>query len=196
MSRWSGVADGMMVVRPIYDIWIDETWKEFGVLLSTYQTIDQLYCISELVWRNTFDLIPMDAHTTGRKWALQSSGKNLRWETVGLIFSGVGVSAAGLSDWDTVFVLTKGRIKDRPTLVRKLRDAIELIVGLCRECECTNELFASLLVSKSPIDYLPNNDHYTDTTIKYESAVLLEMIRGDTCKCLTIATRFCHFLTL
>lgn len=147
MSRWFEIADGMMVLRPVYEIWLQKIWQEYGTLLSTYETLDELYPLSELVWRNTMDSIPLDAHTTGRKWAESSTGKNLRWETVGLIFSGVGLLAGGLSDWDIIFTTTKDRIKDRPTLVRKMRDGIEDCIGFSRDCECTNELFACLLVS-------------------------------------------------
>lgn len=147
MSRWFEIADGMMVLRPVYDIWIQEIWSEFGDLLSTFKTVEDLYGLSQLVWRNTMVSLPIDAHTSGKKWALLSTGKNLRWETVGLIFSGVGVLAGNLSDWDVIFTSTKDKIKDRPTLVNKMRDMMELVIGFCRDSECTNELFACLLVS-------------------------------------------------
>ena len=148
LSRWFEIADGMMVLKPVYDIWLQEIWDEFGSLLSSFKTIDELYSLSELVWRNTLEPIHHDAHTTGRKWALLSTGRSLRWETIGLIFSGVGVLAGGLSDWDVIFTTTKDKIKDRSTLVRRMRDGMEDTINICRECESTNELFACLLVSK------------------------------------------------
>jgi hypothetical protein len=146
MTRWFEIADGMMVIRPVYEIWLREIRNEFGNLLSSYKTTEELYGLSEMVWRNTLESIPLDANTTGKKWALLATGKNLRWETVGLIFSGVGVLAGSLSDWDTIFTSTKRKVKDRPTLVRNMRDAMEDCITFSRECESTNEQFACLLV--------------------------------------------------
>lgn len=148
MSRWFEIADGLMVLRPVYGIWSDEIVKEFGTLLSSSTTAEELYGFSELVWRNTLGTMPLDAHTTGTKWALLSTGRNLRWETIGLIFSGVGVLSGSLSDWDPIFTVMKDMVKDRHTLVRRMRKVVDLCIGFCKECESINELFACLLVRR------------------------------------------------
>lgn len=173
MSRWFEIADGMMIIRPVYDIWMREIWNEFGPLLKSFKSVKDLYGFSELVWRNTLDSMPLDAYTTGRKWALLGTGRNLRWETVGLIFSGVGVLGSSLGDRDAIFTVTG--VKDRSIFARTMRDAVESCIGFCRESECTNEGFACLL---------------------YESAVLLESLRGDTCKCCVIGFLFRGILDL
>lgn len=157
LEREFEIADGVTVTRPIYSIWIREIRREFGDLLANVTSEADLYGLSQLVWHNTNT--PWRAsHATGTQWALLSTGKNLRWETVGLIFSLTGILVGSLSDWDAMFTCWRDTIKDRPTLARKLRDTVETCISFCKECETINDLFACLL---------------------FESTCLLGSVRGD-----------------
>ncbi|GAB7354732.1 hypothetical protein MBLNU459_g5146t1 [Dothideomycetes sp. NU459] len=157
LEREFEIADGIMITRPIYYIWIKEIHRHFDTTLASVTDQTDLYVLSELVWRNTYE--PWHAcHLSGTEWATLASGQNLRWETVGLIFSVIGILASGLSDWDAIFTGMRDKIKDRRTLVRRMRDVVETCVSFCKECETINDLFVCLI---------------------YESTVLLESIRGE-----------------
>ncbi|KAL1303658.1 hypothetical protein AAFC00_007013 [Neodothiora populina] len=159
LTRWYGIADGLTIPRPIYNIHIRGIRALFEASVSEHNSDEELYCLSELLWQNTLNSIPVDANTTGPAWARSTTGNYLRWETVGLIFSGVGLLSSGLTEWDPVFTTIKSIFKDRKTLMWKTRDAVEACVAFCKECECSNELFVIFL---------------------YESAILSECVRGDT----------------
>lgn len=148
MGRWFEAGDGLLIIKPLYSIWLSEIQREYEQLLSQHTTLDQLYGLSELVWRNTFPPLREDeGNLSPYQYAMMATGRSLRWESVGLIFSCVGILSASLSDWDSFFAENKDRFVDRSTLTRRMRVAVEACISFCKECEIINALFASLLVS-------------------------------------------------
>lgn len=146
MNRWLETGDGILVIKPFYCIWINEIIREFGQVLAQHERVEQLYGLSELVWRNTQVPMRFTGKTSPEQYALMATGNKLRWESLGLIFTGVAILASSLSDWDSFFSENKERLVDRPTFTRRMRVSIEACISYCKECEIMNELFVALLV--------------------------------------------------
>lgn len=105
IQRFFEFCDGIVILQPVYRVWIDELWSEFGKLLIDGKP-EQLRSLSELVWRNTRRSMKVHGKMTAREWATSASGRNLRWEVVGVILSMAGLIAVNLSNWD-VRILSK-----------------------------------------------------------------------------------------
>jgi hypothetical protein len=159
-QRWFDLCDGIMVLQPIYRIWIDELWSEFGRLLQESNP-DQLRSLSELVWRNTRKPMKIHGNMTAREWAKAASGRNLRWEVVGVILSLVGLIAVNLSNWDSIFDSIREKYVDRATFAERMRKASEFCLCFCFESEVLNDIYVCFM---------------------YEDLILVECVKGDTRK--------------
>lgn len=111
-ERWFELCDGIVVIQPVFSVWIDELWAAFGPILSEGRP-EQLRSLSELVWRNTCQPLRVHGNMTAREWAKSASGRNLRWEVVGVVLSLVGLIAVNLSNWDSIFDSIRERFVDR-----------------------------------------------------------------------------------
>ena len=148
---------GILVMQPAYRIWIDELWSEFGRLLLEGNP-DQLRNLSELVWRNTSKPLKVHGQMTPRDWAKSATGRNLRWEVVGVILTLAGLIAINLSNWDSIFDNIRDRFVDRATFAERMRKASEFCLCFCYEAEVLNDLYVCFM---------------------YEDLVLVECLKGD-----------------
>jgi len=133
-QRWFDITDGIMVTRPVFQLWMDELWSEFGRLLQEGDA-DQLRSLSEMVWRNTRKPLKVHGQMTAAEWARSASGRNLRWEVVGMILSMVGLIAVNLSNWDSIFDSIRENFIDRATFADRMRRASEYCLMFCYESE-------------------------------------------------------------
>ncbi|KAK1063367.1 hypothetical protein LTR74_009523 [Friedmanniomyces endolithicus] len=156
-QRWFDLCDGILVMQPAYRIWIDELWSEFGRLLLEGNP-DQLRNLSELVWRNTSKPLKVHGQMTPRDWAKSATGRNLRWEVVGVILTLAGLIAINLSNWDSIFDNIRDRFVDRATFAERMRKASEFCLCFCYEAEVLNDLYVCFM---------------------YEDLVLVECLKGD-----------------
>ncbi|KAM0722660.1 hypothetical protein Q7P37_002101 [Cladosporium fusiforme] len=157
-QRWLDLSESSIVLQPVFRIWFDDMWNEFEDIW-TDPSPEQLYALSEMVWRNTRQSIEVHGNMTPGEWARTATGKNLRWEIIGLILSLVGLVAVNLSDWDSIFDDIRDTVVDRATFAERMRQASELVLCFCYECECLN-------------------DHYI--CFMYEGLMLIELLKGDT----------------
>ncbi|KAK5720374.1 hypothetical protein LTR17_015091 [Elasticomyces elasticus] len=156
-QRWFDLCDGILIMQPAYRIWIDDLWAEFGRLLLEGNT-DQLRNLSELVWRNTRTPMKVHGQMTPREWAKSASGRNLRWEVVGVILTLAGLIAINLSSWDAIFDNIRDRFIDRGTFAERMRKASEFCLCFCYDAEVLNDLYVCFM---------------------YEDLVLVECLKGD-----------------
>jgi len=160
LTRWFEVGDGITLIRPIYGVWIRGIVEQFGTLLSQHERVEDLYALSELVWRNTQRSIAVDGTTSTLDWAALQTGRNLRWETLGALCSAIGLIASDLSEYDSAFSSARARgiAKDRRTMTETMKNAIEETLAFCKYCESITDVYVCIL---------------------YESVLLLESLRGD-----------------
>lgn len=90
IARWFKLNPGGVIIEPFVAQWTSELWKSHHKVLRS-QDPDGLRSLSELLWRNTQTQLKFDNKTTPREWLSMSTGSNLRWEVVGIIFILVGL---------------------------------------------------------------------------------------------------------
>lgn len=82
--RWFDLYDGLIILQPVFRIWFDDLWNEWGPIL-TNGSRSQLLRLSELVWRNTRQPVRTDGNMSAIEWSKNATGRGIRWEVVGLI---------------------------------------------------------------------------------------------------------------
>ena len=156
-ERWFEICDGHIVMQPVFRIWIDEMWNEFGQILVEGNP-HKLQSLSEQVWRNTRRPMKVQGTMTAVEWAKSASGRNLRWEVVGIMLSTVGIIAINLSNWDTIFDSLREGFIDRATFSERMRKASEFCLCFCYESEVLNDIYVSFM---------------------FKDLVLVECLKGD-----------------
>lgn len=156
-ARWFDITDSIVVTRPVFQLWMDEIWSEFGRLLQEGDA-DQLRSMSEMVWRNTRKPLKVHGQMTAAEWARSASGRCLRWEVVGIILSMVGLIAVNFSNWDSIFDSIRENFIDRATFADRMRRASEFCLMFCYESEVLNDIYVCFM---------------------YEDLILVECIKGD-----------------
>ena len=95
---------------------------------------------------------------TAKEWARAASGRNLRWEVVGIILSMVGLVAVNLSNWESIFQSIQEKFVERATFGERMRKAAEFCLCFCYESEVLNDIYVCFM---------------------YEDLVLVECLKGD-----------------
>jgi hypothetical protein len=102
---------------------------------------------------------------SAKEWAKLASGRNLRWEVVGVILSLVGLIAVNLSNWDSIFDSIREKYVDRGTFTARMRKASEYCACFCYVSEVLNDIYVCFM---------------------YEDLILLECVKGDARECLSL----------
>ncbi|CZT25096.1 uncharacterized protein RCC_10825 [Ramularia collo-cygni] len=156
-DRWFELCDGIILTRPVTQCLLDGLWLEFGPILEEGRP-EELLSLSELVWRNTREPMKVRGDMTARDWAHSASGRNLRWESVGVILSLVGLISLSLNNWDAIFESIRERYVDRATFAERMRKASEYCLCFCYESEVLNDIYLCFM---------------------FEDLVLVECLKGD-----------------
>jgi hypothetical protein len=150
-QAWTHVEDGYLIFSQAYDVFLTGLWKYLGTTLQSIPPAQRLQHLSRLVWRNTYKPINVTSDTTIEEWANQATGENLRWETVGLLFSAVGLRTSGATYTEEYshqdIRHPNGRTKTAKAMLRLEDECIDI----CRECGSCSDLLACLLYQRSPL---------------------------------------------
>lgn len=92
IQRWYNTCQGIITIEPIIKQWSALLWSEYAEMLQN-QNLEELRALSEHVWQNTDRRLRSESTKTAREWMELSSGKNLRWEVVGVTLCLVGLVA-------------------------------------------------------------------------------------------------------
>lgn len=159
-QRWYDLSESSIGLQPVFRIWQEEMWNVHKDVLTEAKP-EELYALSEMVWRNTRRPVELHGQMTFSDYAATSTGHNLRWEVIGMILACVGLVAGNLSDWDSIFDDIRDDIVDRVTFSERMRNASELVLCFCYECETLNDLYICFI---------------------YEGLCLIELLKGDSRK--------------
>ncbi|PQE31313.1 fungal specific transcription factor protein [Rutstroemia sp. NJR-2017a WRK4] len=108
--------------------------------------------------RNTEDLERISAHLCKNSethfqeaedyepWIAATTGTNLRWEAVGLVFSAIAFSVVSYSDRDAFFTTQSGPRRDRRHFALELKDCVQSCVTLSNYMDYINMLMVTLLL--------------------------------------------------
>ena len=138
---WMVESDGYLLFRPIYNIFVASTWQYLGSTLREVPHGERLRTLSRLVWENTQRPIKVAGDTTVEQWVHQATGENLRWETVGLLFSAVGLN---LHD-------QPGNPTEQSSRGKLMLRLVDECIDNSRICGSCTDLFAVLLYERSPL---------------------------------------------
>lgn len=159
VDRWLKIADGRVIFRPIYAVWLKELKMVVEDAFATQPEHDALLSLSRMIWRNSRKPIRQSGNMTAHEWALQSTGQNLRWETVGLIFATIGLVTLCLSAWDETFPERHRLGGDKDAIAHTMLELSGECITMSKAFSEVNDLLACLM---------------------YERALLCENLRGDT----------------
>lgn len=156
-ARWFDFTYSIVTIQAFFRIWIDEMWAQFGDTIQ-YGSPDELRSLSELVWRNTRKPMKTSGDMTAPEWVKSASGRNLRWEVVGIILSIVGLIVVNLSNWDSIFDSVRDKFVSRVAFADRMRRASEKCLFFCYDSEVLNDIYVFFM---------------------YEDLILVECVKGD-----------------
>lgn len=144
-NRRARINDSHLMYQPVYLIWIETVHQLFG----NPERPCSLEALSRIVWHNTRKPLAGDSAETLREWAECAAGPNLRWESVGLMISLVGIMAGSLPGWDASFADEEGPnrssgIPDRPTMLRTTLSHVNSCIAFCKQSDSRNDLTLAL----------------------------------------------------
>jgi hypothetical protein len=148
---WMRVGDGYLLFSKAYEVFISELWHYLRTTLQDVPQGQRLQHLSRLVWRNTYKQMHVSASTTIEDWARQATGSNLRWETVGLLFSAVGLRVSGAVFTENYTALEDARPNGRMDMVNTMLSLVDECIDLSKKCGSCSDLFACLVYECSPL---------------------------------------------
>jgi len=141
LLNWLVESDGYLLFRPVYNIIVASTWRYLGSTLREVPHGERLLTLSRLVWENTQKPIRVTGDTTVEQWVHQATGENLRWETVGLLFSAVGLNVHHQS----------GHPTEQASTEKLMLRLVDECIDNSRICGSCTDLFVCLLYERSPL---------------------------------------------
>lgn len=150
LEWWLSFGEGYMVFRPIYNIWVADLHRFFNKTLREVPQKQRLQYLSRLVWRNTYKAMHATGKTTVEDWASQASGENLRWETVGLLFSAVGLNSYIVISEDTSYRSASSHTT-RATIAKMMLRLANECLEMSQDCASYSDLYMCLLYERSPL---------------------------------------------
>ena len=94
MAKWFSFTRGIIIIQPMVEMWSSKLWSTWHKALET-QKPDGLRQMSEKIWENTMRplSVVVNGRTTPREFVEHTTGEHLRWETVGILLTIVGLMA-------------------------------------------------------------------------------------------------------
>jgi hypothetical protein len=148
---WMRNGDGYLVFRKAYQLFLSELWQYSRTSLKDIPQGQRLQHLSKRVWQNTYKAMKVSSESTIEDWALQATGENLRWETVGLLFSAVGLRASGAVFAETQSLHDAARPMGRVDWAKVMLKLVDECIEFCRKCGSCSDLYACLLYERSPL---------------------------------------------
>lgn len=158
IQRWYTTCQGIITIEPIIKQWTALLWSEYAEVLQN-QNSEELRALSEHVWRNTDQRLKSENTKTSREWIKLSSGKNLRWEVVGITLCLVGMVATTVPDWDPILGFNR-RYKNKRSLIIAMYRASDTCLKFCEELCIPNDIGMWLM---------------------YETNAVYNFLHGDSC---------------
>lgn len=178
LDRWLSIGDGYLIFRPVYTTWIEGLVEKLGPCFRSASSAADLYGLSAMVWQSSQEPLTATGDSTAREWALQATGHHLRWETVGLLLSAIGIMTSSLPPWDGVFEKHSDQSSYRTASLQGVMELVNECIVFCKELSTINDLFAVLLVGHN----FRRIAGMTNDGAQFEDTLLLERTKGHTCK--------------
>ncbi|KAF1816045.1 hypothetical protein P152DRAFT_108813 [Eremomyces bilateralis CBS 781.70] len=156
-KRWFAICQGIVVIEPVIKQLAEGLWATYGMDLRD-QDPAKLQALSQKIWNNTQQPLKFDGSFSARQWIGLSTGEGLRWESVALLLTTVGLLSSMLTEWDPIFTNEDGSQISKVKLTRKMSANSDACLMFCRTADSLNDLYLWLL---------------------YESCILQTMVTGN-----------------
>ncbi|KAF2265082.1 hypothetical protein CC78DRAFT_211996 [Lojkania enalia] len=146
IEKWFSLTRGVILIEPIVKIWSQGLWSIWHNILEA-QKADGLRQMSAKIWSNTTKPLDrlLNRNTTPREFFARTTGEDLRWEVIGIIFTLVGMLAQTLQDGDPIFCSQEDPPVNRNALALEAYNAAECCVNFCTDFDIMNDIFLWLL---------------------------------------------------
>ena len=133
---------------------ITSTWSVYGNYLQEQRNSRGLDMMAKQVFLN--EQAPLQPNESSIKYLESFTGHNLRWETVGLMFTFFGIAALALNDKDKLFASQPEEMNNRTKFAICMKQCSEACMVLCDHTDTINDivlcLLSRLLTLQSTID--------------------------------------------
>ncbi|KAL9111093.1 MAG: hypothetical protein Q9187_007973, partial [Circinaria calcarea] len=133
---------------------ITSTWSVYGNYLQEQRDSRGLGIMAKQVFLN--EQVPLQPNESSIKYLESFTGHNLRWETIGLMFTFFGIAALALNDRDKLFATQPEEMNNRMKFAICMKQCSEACMVLCDHTDTINDivlcLLSRLLTLQSTID--------------------------------------------
>ena len=145
LERYFDVCDVLLPEPLIYHL-TESIWTTYGSYLKEPRQNDQLSKISRELCATA--MIPLSTASSTEEWIESVSGRRLRWEMLGNLFSIFGLSVMTMLDWDPLFAATDNNNPyNRREYGAKMRECTEACLALCNDVDAVNEFVVTSMAS-------------------------------------------------
>ncbi len=145
LDRYFVVCD-VMLPEPTIRYCHESIWSTYGSYLREPRTDERLSIMSRELCKNAMS--PLPASSSTKEWTESFSGRSLRWEIVGNLFTIFGLSVMTVADWDPLFATDElGEEWNKRQSGEKSRECAEACLALCNDIDSLNDFVIALMSS-------------------------------------------------
>ncbi|KAK4622288.1 hypothetical protein CLAFUW4_06481 [Fulvia fulva] len=160
LDRWFVTGDGFLMFRPVYRFWYDGLVELMQRIKNDkFDALRRMEKHALHIWRNSQQPLRSHANMSAKEWALQATGENLRWETLGMFLALIGSLTSMLPAWDPIFKTDAGGLHEKSRLAKRTLYLQNVCADLSKKCGSRNDLLACVL---------------------YERVLMMAFVHGDT----------------
>lgn len=155
-------------------------WSNFGKELSHPRTDEGLVVVSNALFDSEeFPLPP--SPDDGLVWVETFSGRNIRFEVLGLFFCYIGMAFQSLQDWNPVFEVPENLGRDRMQTSWRMNECAEVCLKMCDYAETVNYFVPALILNLKRLQTGCTGDDSKSrhsNTFVYSSRIICMCIRS------------------
>jgi hypothetical protein len=156
--------------KPTIICCMNSLWTHFGQALRQPRKSKDLREIAQLLSRNTMSVLrdTEDPDT----WLTSLSGRNLRWEMLGIIFCILGKVLLVLPEDDSFWSSQSGRRMHRKDFTLEMKECVDECIKLSNQTDNINMLLVIVLFKRNILESQCTGDTSGYTLCSLKSAVL------------------------
>jgi len=120
-------------------------WDTYGPYLTEPKDPAKLSIVSEEMCRNAWSMLDTELPKNRVEWITWVTGRDFRWELLGVLIAMFGLAAISLPDWDSLLESQSERHNDRRKFARSMRDLVEACLLLSDHADNVSVLAVYLL---------------------------------------------------
>jgi hypothetical protein len=123
---------------------ISSLWSTFQTELGTARANEPLAIIADVLFINEETPLP-PSPDDGMEWLQTFTGRNIRFEMLGILFSFFGMAYLFLQDWDPLFSAPENEGRDRKQSAWRMKECADVCLNMCDSAETVNFLVTALI---------------------------------------------------